>query len=51
MAGKGCKRRKGANDKAYADNYDAIFGKGKSDKEAGCYSLTGTRAIETKDKQ
>lgn len=26
-AGKGSARRKGANDKAYADGYDAIFGK------------------------
>ena len=25
--GKGSARRKGANDKAYADNYDRIFGK------------------------
>jgi len=37
--GKGSARRKGANDQAYKDNYDAIFGKKECEgcKEQGMY--------------
>lgn len=35
--GKGSARRKGANDQAYADNYDAIFKKCEGCKEQGMY--------------
>ena len=32
MSGKGDKRRKGADDKAYRDNYDAIFNRDNREK-------------------
>jgi hypothetical protein len=32
MAGKGDKRRKGADDKAYADNWERIFGNKQKEK-------------------
>ena len=44
MSGKGDKRRKGADDKAYRDNYDAIFNNDSS------YSVNREKSAEAPKK-
>ena len=55
MSGKGDKRRKGADDKAYRDNYDAIFNRDKSveapKKDTEAHSTSSQKPIYNHNKE